>query len=154
MDLKVVELVPRADGTMLERAAPKSLPSNQVTALDVYGSLLYAGSRTMQARLPAIGDASRPVVILRLRGRTSLGTTFFVTIADYAHRLAEVDGRLYLSGVDPRLMAQFMRTGRVDLTGPVQLFGATEVVGGSTQAAYRAAQTWLVRHTSDPPDAE
>ena len=154
MDLKVVELVPQDDGTIVERAAPKTLPSNRVTALDVYGSLLYAGSRTMQARLPAIGDASRPVVILRLRGRTSLGTTFFVTIADYAHRLAAVDGRLYLSGVDPRLMAQFMRTGRVDLTGPVQLFGATEVVGGSTRAAYRAAQGWLVRHTSDRPDAE
>jgi SulP family sulfate permease len=154
MDLKVVELVPQPDGTMVEKKAPTSLPSNQVTALDVYGSLLYAGSRTMQARLPAIGGASKPVVVLRLRGRTSLGTTFFVTIADYAHRLAEVDGRLYLSGVDPRLMAQFMRTGRVDLTGPVQLFSATEVVGGSTQAAYRAAQAWLVEETSERPDGE
>ena len=154
MDLKVVELVPQPDGTMVERTAPKSLPSNRVTALDVYGSLLYAGSRTMQARLPTVGDAYRPVVILRLRGRTSLGTTFFVMIADYAHRLAEVDGRLYLSGVDPRLMAQFMRTGRVDLTGPVQLFGATEVVGGSTRAAYRAAQAWLVKEASEPPEPE
>jgi SulP family sulfate permease len=108
----------------------------------------------MQSRLPTIGEASRPVVILRLRGRTSLGTTFFVTIADYAHRLAEVGGRLYLSGVDPRLMAQFMRTGRVDLTGPVRLFGATEVVGGSTHEAYRAAQMWLVQKISEQPDSE
>jgi SulP family sulfate permease len=100
--------------------------SNRVTALDVYGSLLYAGSRTMQSRLPTIGEASRP---------------------------AEVGGRLYLSGIDPRLMAQFMRTGRVDLTWPVRLFGAAEVVGGSTHEAYRAAQMWLVQKTSEQPDS-
>ena len=52
MDLSVVELEPAGGGRFTERPAPASLPSDQVTILDVYGSLLYAGSRTLQARLP------------------------------------------------------------------------------------------------------
>ena len=73
MDLKVVELLPREDGRFEERRAPSTLTSDHVTILDVYGSLLYAGTRTLQARLPDPGGAEAPVVILRLRGRTSLG---------------------------------------------------------------------------------
>jgi hypothetical protein len=32
----------------------------------------------------------------------------------------------------------------MDLTGPVSIFEATPVVGESTEAAYQAAETWLV----------
>ena len=44
MDLTVVELVPRDDGRFEERPPPRTLTSGHVTILDVYGSLLYAGS--------------------------------------------------------------------------------------------------------------
>jgi SulP family sulfate permease len=40
MDLSVVELVPAGGGRFAERPAPDSLPSDRVTILDVYGSLL------------------------------------------------------------------------------------------------------------------
>ena len=114
MDLRVVELVPQPDGTILERPPPTSLPGGRVTALDVYGSLLYAGARTLQVRLPDPTGASTPVVVLRLRGRTSLGATFFVVLADYAHRLQSNGGRLFLSGVDPQMLARMRRAGKVD----------------------------------------
>ncbi len=52
MDLTVVELVPRDDGRFEERPPPPTLTSRHVTILDVYGSLLYAGSRTLAAHLP------------------------------------------------------------------------------------------------------
>jgi sulfate permease, SulP family len=96
MDLTVVELLPREGGQFEERPAPAALTSDHVTILDVYGSLLYAGSRTLQAHLPDPAGTQRPVVILRLRGRTSLGATFFKVAGDYADHLAAVDGRLYL----------------------------------------------------------
>ena len=72
MDLSVVELVPAGGGRLTERPAPATLPSEQVTVLDVYGSLLYAGARTLQARLPDPSGSHAPAVVLRLRGRTSL----------------------------------------------------------------------------------
>jgi len=151
LDLKVVELVPVPGGRMREQPPPKVLASRQVTALDVYGSLLYGGSRTLQARLPDPSGATEPAVVLRLRGRTSLGSTFFVTMADYAHRLEAVGGRLYLSGVDPELLERMSRTKRLDLTGPVRVFEATDVVGESTSEAYHSAEAWLIRH-SDSSD--
>ena len=143
MDLAVVELIPRDDGRFEERKPPAVLTSFHVTVLDVYGSLLYAGARTLQARLPTPGDARSPVVVLRLRRRTSLGSTFVKVVADYADQLVDSGGRLYLSGLDPSLTEQLRRTGHVD--GPVRAFEATPVVGESTQAAYLDAEAWLVK---------
>lgn len=146
MDLAVVELVPDGDRTWRERPAPKVLTSHQVTMLDVYGSLFYAGSRTLRARLPDATGTEAPVVILRLRGRTSLGATFFLVVADYAESLAKVGGRLYLSGLDHEMAERLRRTGRVDLAGPVRTFEATSQIGESSRAAYLDAESWAVRH--------
>jgi SulP family sulfate permease len=116
-----------------------------VTTLDVYGSLMYAGARTLQAHLPDPGGTQSPAVVLRLRRRTSLGATFVKVVGDYADRLAAVDGRLYLSGLDPSLSDRLRRTGHLD--GPVHTFEATPVVGESTRAASLDAEAWLVtRH--------
>jgi SulP family sulfate permease len=143
MDLTVVELVPRDDGRFEERPPPASLTSMHVTVLDVYGSLLYAGARTLEAHLPDPAGAQSPVVVLRLRRRTSLGATFVKVVGDYADRLAESDGRLYLSGLEKDLTEQLRRTGHLD--GPVRAFERTPVVGESTEAAYLDAEEWLVK---------
>ena len=94
--------------------------------LDVYGSLFYAGSRTLQARLPDPGQAERPVVVLRLRGRTMLGATAFAVLSDYAERLAAAGGRLYLSGVDPAVLEQLRRNRTVEQVHGVRMFEAGE----------------------------
>ena len=73
-----------------------------MTVLDVYGSLLYAGARTLEARLPNPGDADVAVVVLRLRGRTQLGATALTVLRNYAERLSARGGRLYLTGLDPQ----------------------------------------------------
>jgi len=62
---------------------------------------------------------------------------------DYADDLAEVDGRLYLSGVDERLAAQLRRAGKLDLDGEVRLVPALDVLGASTQRAVEQASAWL-----------
>ena len=150
MDLAVVELLPREDGRYEERPPPAVLTSRHVTILDVYGSLLYAGSRTLQARLPDPAGTEAPVVVLRLRGRTSLGATFIKVASDYADRLAEVGGRLYLSGLQPSFTERLRDTGSIE--GPVRAFEATPVIGESTRAAYLDAEAWLVkRHEKETP---
>jgi SulP family sulfate permease len=145
MDLAVVQLVPMPDGRFAERPAPHRLDPG-VTILDVYGSLLYAGARTLQARLPNPAGVDRPVVVLRLRGRTSLGATFLLVMTNYARQLANAGGRLYLSGVDPELVEWFRKTRRVRADGPVRIVEASEIIGNSTTEALRDAQTWLISH--------
>ena len=78
IDLAVVQLQVDDEGRFVETPPPARLPSHTVVVLDVYGSLFYAGSRTLQVRLPDPSGAERPAVVLRLRGRTSLGATFDV----------------------------------------------------------------------------
>jgi SulP family sulfate permease len=147
MDLTVVELVPRDGGQFEERPAPATLISHHVTVLDVYGSLLYAGSRTLQAHLPDPAGTEAPAVVLRLRGRTSLGATFIKVAGDYAGRLDAVGGRLYLSGLQPSLTERLHRTGTID--GPMRAFEATPIVGESTHEAYLDAESWLVKRRSE-----
>jgi SulP family sulfate permease len=143
LDLKLVRLVPLPDGRFEESGAPARLPSNAVTLLDVYGSLYYAGAKTLAARLPEIAGAERPVVVLRLRGRTQLGASSLVILDAYAARLAAVGGRLILSGTAPELVEQLQRTGRPHLDADVTAFAATNVIGDSSDAAYREAERWL-----------
>jgi SulP family sulfate permease len=148
IDLTVVELIPDGERTWTERPAPKTLASNHVTVLDVYGSLFYAGARTLQARLPDPAGAAAPIVVLRLRGRTSLGTTFMVVVTDYSERLARVGGRLYLSGLDHAIAERLRHAGGAD----VRAYEATSAIGESTSAAYLDGTAWLVTHSG--PDEQ
>jgi len=120
-----------------------------VTLLDVYGSLFYAGARTLHARLPEVGAAVQPAVVLRLRGRMMLGATAFKVFSDYSQSLRAAQGKLYLSGVDPELIEQFTRARHVEATGPVEVVEATPNLGESSLTAYHQAQTWVIENRTD-----
>lgn len=143
VDLRVVELRRRPDGTFEEHPAPVAAPSRAVTVLDAYGSLLYAGTRTLQAHLPDPAGADRPVVVVRLRGRTSLGATFLVVVADYAARLSAAGGHLILAGVDPSVESWIERTDRLELGGSVEIVPATPVLGEAMGEALIRGEAWL-----------
>ena len=152
-DISVVELVKRDDGLIEEHKAPRQLQSNKVTVLDVYGHLFYAGARTLARLLPAPLDAQKPVVVLRLRGRSNIGATLVEVLTNYADKLQEANGRLYLTGISEGAYEQVVRTGKLRLTGPVRAYEATPVRGQSTQEAVADARTWLVGESADaPPD--
>jgi SulP family sulfate permease len=144
-DVKVRALVPVGDGRLAERRPPSRLPSDAVTVLDVYGSLFFAGARTLREMLPSPEGATHPAVVLRLRGRTRVGATLIAVLDDYADALADVGGRLYLSGVDEDLSAQLQRVGKLDLEQEVRLVPADEIVGASTARAMESACAWLGR---------
>lgn len=91
-DVSVVSLEKRPDGRIEERPPGKRLASNEVTVLDVYGHLFYAGARTFEQLLPSPNGAENPVVILRLRGRTTVGATLIEVLANYADELQQAGG--------------------------------------------------------------
>lgn len=149
-DVKLVRLREAPDGRFTEEPAPKVLASNQVTVLNAYGSLFYAGARTLEAALPAVEDADKPVVVLRIRGRAMLGATAFSVISGYAAALAERGGMLYLSGVAPELMAQFEESGRLSLSKTIRPVEATPILGESTRRALSDAQGFLITDAELP----
>ena len=140
----MVELVELSDGRIEERAPPERLPPVKVAVLDVYGHLFYAGARTLERLLPTPQGSRRPAVILRLRGLSAAGVTLQDVLANYAAKLQEVDGRLYLMGISESVHDQMARTRKMRLSGPVQVYDATSIRGQSTRQAVEDARTWLV----------
>lgn len=143
-DLRIVRLVPLEGGHYREEPAPRRLDDASVTVLDVYGSLYYAGARSLEAALPEPENAHDAVVVLRLRDRASLGATAFTVLAHYADRLGERGGKLYVSGVDPALAEKFDQVIDVHLHERIAVYPARPVVGESTAEATRHAEAWLV----------
>ncbi|MFA7602295.1 MAG: SulP family inorganic anion transporter [Novosphingobium sp.] len=145
-DVSVVQLIKRADGLIEERRPARTLASDDVTVLDVYGHLFYAGARTLGQLLPNPANATRPVVVLRLRSLASAGATLLDVLASYADELSERGGRLYLAGVRPEVRAQIDRTNRLDLSGPVTILEATAARGESTLQAVAESRAWLEKN--------
>ena len=88
------------------------------------------------------------MVVVRLRGRTTLGATAFIVLADYAERLRSAGGHMYLSGVTVELAEQLRDTHRVDLEDAVTVIPATETILESTQKALDDAESWLAAHAN------
>lgn len=140
-DVRVRQLIPLEDGRFAEADPPEKPESDAVTILDVYGSLFFAGARTLEEALPNPAGTQRPVVILRMRGRTSVGATLVDVLDEYEERLQKVGGRLYLSGVGADVAEQLRSAGKLDLDNAVEM--AADVVGESTARAVASATAWL-----------
>jgi SulP family sulfate permease len=153
VDLSVVRLALGDEGRFAERELPAKLPSEQVTVIDVHGSLLFAGARTLQARLPDPAESRTPVVVLRLRGRAGLSATGLIVLADYAERLERAGGHLFLSGVDARLLDQLASTKRVSVDDNVTVVPASATLLQSTFDAREQAEEWLAHHVTVCADA-
>ncbi len=84
-------------GNLIETDPPAELPADEVVALQPYGSLFFAAAPVFESALPAPTDNSRnSVVILRLPGRTELGTTFTGVLERYARALTASGSKLVI----------------------------------------------------------
>jgi sulfate permease, SulP family len=147
--VSIVELRRHDDGRIEERDAPRQLPARAVTVLDVYGDLFYAGARTFERQLPSAQGTDRPAVVIRLRRRGTLGATLIDILGSYAKELAEVDGRLYLTGVSEEAQEQIVRSEKFRRRGEIRAHPATPIIWESTSAAVADAEAWLA-HADRP----
>jgi SulP family sulfate permease len=144
-----------ADGHLVETDPPALLPANEVVVLQPYGSLFFAAAPVFEALLPAVGDASRnSVVILRLRGRSELGSTFMDVLNRYAHALADVDSRLVIVSTNERIEEQLAVSGIADVIGPDGVYPGDERVGATLTRAQADATAWVAAHRRSSDDPE
>ena len=141
--VRLVELVPVAGGFPVERDAPVQLKNESVTILMPYGDVFFAAASNMESLLPDPGSAKRAAVILILRGREEVGSTFIGVLRRYAEALQANNGRLYLGGVGSQLFEQLRRTGLVSLIGPERIMTYHRQFGISANQALTDAYNWL-----------
>jgi sulfate permease, SulP family len=132
------------EGQVIEIDPPAELPPREVVVLQPYGSLFFAAAPVFEAALPAVGDGSRgSVVILRLRGRSDLGTTFMDVLRRYALSLQEVGSKLVLVSDSDRILEQLVVTGITATVGAPNVYAGDERVGATVRRAYEDASRWV-----------
>ena len=144
--VRVVRIIFRSDGEAEEAPARPRLSSNQAIALMIYGSLTFAAATALEKILPVVDNGtSSAVVVLTVRGRAEVGSTFIDVVRRYAKALQAHDGKLMLSGVGPELFYQLEHTATLALLGEDNVYREDKVYFASTRAALEAANAWLER---------
>jgi len=137
-------VVPEGGGMPREEAPPAVLPAHDVVVLTVYGSLFFASVPVFEQQLPLVTEESTgSAVVLRLRGKEDLGSTFITVLLRYHEALTAVGCHLLLSGVGERVLDQLASTGALDALGRDNVFPATEGVGESLELARARAAALL-----------
>lgn len=136
-----------ADGDVVEVDPPTELPAGEVVVLQPYGSLFFAAAPAFEATLPAVGPGSTSsVVILRLRGRSDLGTTFMDVLLRYARALDAAGSRLMIVSANDRIIEQLGVTGITAVIGAASVYPGDERVGATLRRATADAQAWVDAH--------
>ena len=147
----VTQWVLQPEGFPLEQPVPRRLPSHELTLLHVYGSLFFAAARSIEEMLPEIGDATRAVVAINLRGKDEIGSTFVTVLQRYSQSLRDHDSRLMLVGVDPVVRDQLAKTGVLQVIGEENIFLATPQIGVALNRAVAVANDWIGRRPGAVP---
>lgn len=142
-DVEVVAMSSEDGVHFDEHSAPAVLPGGEVTVLNVYGTLYFGAADTFESYLPSARGVERAVVILRLRGRRSLGTTIYNVLERYAAELARGGGRLILSGVNDALYDQLIRTDLYRMLGESAVIRAERRPEAAMRRALIEAREWL-----------
>jgi SulP family sulfate permease len=124
------------EGNFIETDPPAHLPP--------CGSLFFAAASVFESQLPAAtGPARDSVVILRLRGRTDLGTSFMDVLRRYAEALTATGSKLVLVSASDRIQEQLRVTGVTDVVGTENIYPGDGRVGATLKRAYGDATAWI-----------
>jgi SulP family sulfate permease len=135
-----------SDGHLIETDPPATVPAGEVVVLQPYGSLFFAAAPVFESQLPAVDHHSRgSVVILRLRGRTDLGTTFMDVLVRYAQSLRDAGSRLMIVSTNEEIEHQLRVSGLDGVVGADGIYRGDERVGAAISKAVADAQEWVGR---------
>ena len=126
---------------------PSEVGTDEVVLIQPYGSLFFASAAVFENRLPAVTSASQnSVVIIRMRGRTDLGSTLTDTLGRYAETLQRADSKLVIISDSHRVQVQLAVTGVAASIGAENLYESDEWLGSTMRRAYQDAEEWIARN--------
>jgi SulP family sulfate permease len=146
--VRVEQIVIREDGRFSEISPPEELPSGEITILQPVGSLFFAGAARFEDQLPQVGQARGAVVILRLRDRDEVGSTFIRALERYTRSLQAGGNLLMLEGLNERVVDQLDVTDVLDLIGRDNVFPGQPEFGAALRKALIAAEEWMAHESS------
>lgn len=131
-------------GKMREVDPPNRVGRAEVVILQPYGSLFFAAAKAFEEALPEVdSNSSVSVVILRLRGKSDLGTTFMDVLSRYGEKLNAAGSKLMIVSASDRVIEQLRVTGVTALIGISNIYQSDEWLGATVTRAYQDAQDWI-----------
>ena len=142
-DLVVKQIVLEQRGVREIEPFPE-IPADEVVVIQPYGSLFFASATVFEGLLPEVTSASRnSVVIVRLRGRTDLGSTLMEVLSRYAEALQASESKLVLISDNQHVLDQLTVTGVTDAIGDDNLYRSDEWLVRTVRRAVDDAQAWV-----------
>jgi SulP family sulfate permease len=145
--VRIESVRPDPDGGFTEIEAPEILPSGEVVILQPIGSLFFAGTAEFEEHLPDVDEAQHSVVILRLRDRDEVGSTFIRAVRRFTEQLLEGENLLMLVGISQHVWDQMERTDLLDLIGEENVYRAEPKYAASLKKAMADAEQWVADST-------
>jgi SulP family sulfate permease len=141
--VRIERVIPQEDGTFIETEVPDQLPSGEIVVLQPIGSLFFAGTAEFEEHLPDVGQARNTVVIIRLRDRDEVGSTFIRALDRFNRELQSQDNILMLVGLNERVLEQLDKTDLLKEIGEENVFMAEPQFAASLNKALVVANQWL-----------
>ncbi len=141
--VRIERVIPQEDGTFIETEVPDQLPSGEILVLQPIGSLFFAGTAEFEEHLPDVGEAQSTVVIIRLRDRDEVGSTFIRALDRFIQELQAQENILMLVGLNQRVLEQLDKTDLLKQIGEENVFMAEPQFAASLNNALVAANQWL-----------
>ena len=85
-------------------------------------------------------------MILRLRGRTDLGTTFLDVLHRYAISVRDAGSKLAIVSANERILEQLKVSGTLGVIGLANVYIGDERVGAALDRACDGALAWVAEH--------
>ena len=144
--VRIERAVLQSDGSVVEADVPAELPSDEILVLAPIGSLFFAGAAEFESHLPDVDEAHNSVVIILLRDRDEVGSTFIRVLERYTQLLQEQDNLLMLSGLNQQVIKQLERTGLLEMIGEDNVFPAQKQYTAALEEALAQAEDWQEQH--------
>lgn len=140
------------EGRMKEVEPADEVGRNEVIALQPYGSVFFASAPVFEELLPDIASTTRnSVVIIRLRGKSDLGTTFLDVLSRYARDLARHRSKLMVIFADPKVRSQLDVTSAAAAIGEENIYESDEWLGATLRRAHSDALDWIQANSEATP---
>jgi SulP family sulfate permease len=141
--VRIEQILILEDERYAEAEPPERLQDSEIIVLQPIGSLFFAGAAKFEDLLPEVGDAQGSAVIIRLRDRDEVGSTFIRIIERYTQKLKARNNLLLLTGLNEHVMQQLDKTDLLELIGEMYVFPAETRFGASVERAIRMAEDWV-----------
>jgi SulP family sulfate permease len=141
--ITAVRIVLREDGRFEKTSVPEELPSNEVTALEILGTIYFATVYSFDDIVPDYRETKNAVLIIQMRERQAIDETTIEFVEKMVPKLHATGNQFMVCGITDAVLEQVKVTAAYDVIGAENFFLSRPIIGASLEEAWTAAEKWI-----------